>query len=85
MPTNTFAASSASWGDRVPVGLSSIRAGGQAGGGSGVANTKTRTSHLFELINLLRAGRPVTAQYLARELGISERGVDRDIETLRSL
>jgi predicted DNA-binding transcriptional regulator YafY len=28
---------------------------------------------------------PVTAQYLARELGISQRSVYRDIETLRSL
>lgn len=46
----------------------------------------SRTSRLFELINLLRARRtPVTAQYLARELGISLRSVYRDIETLRSL
>ncbi|MDR3500335.1 MAG: YafY family protein [Parvibaculum sp.] len=46
----------------------------------------SRTSRLFELINLLRARRtPVTAQYLARELGISQRSLYRDIETLRSL
>jgi len=46
----------------------------------------SRTSRLFELINLLRARRtPVTALHLARELGISERSVYRDIETLRSL
>lgn len=46
----------------------------------------SRTSRLFELINVLRARRtPVTAQYLARELGISQRSVYRDIETLRSL
>lgn len=46
----------------------------------------SRTSRLFELINVLRARRsPVTAQYLAHELGISQRSVYRDIETLRSL
>ena len=46
----------------------------------------SRTSRLFELINVLRARRtPVTAQYLARELGISQRSIYRDIETLRSL
>ena len=46
----------------------------------------SRTSRLFELISVLRARRtPVTAQYLARELGISQRSVYRDIETLRSL
>jgi predicted DNA-binding transcriptional regulator YafY len=46
----------------------------------------SRTSRLFELINVLRARRtPVTAEYLARELGISQRSVYRDIETLRSL
>ncbi|CDN57946.1 Helix-turn-helix type 11 domain protein (plasmid) [Neorhizobium galegae bv. officinalis bv. officinalis str. HAMBI 1141] len=46
----------------------------------------SRTGRLFELISLLRARRmPVTAQYLARELGISRRSVYRDIETLRSL
>jgi predicted DNA-binding transcriptional regulator YafY len=46
----------------------------------------SRTSRLFELINLLRARRtPVAALHLARELGISERSVYRDIETLRSL
>lgn len=46
----------------------------------------TRTSRLFELINLLRARRmPVTALDLARELGISQRSIYRDIETLRSL
>lgn len=46
----------------------------------------SRTSRLFELINVLRARRtPVTALQLARDLGISERSVYRDIETLRSL
>ena len=46
----------------------------------------SRTSRLFELINMLRARRtPVTALHLARELGISQRSVYRDIETLRSL
>lgn len=46
----------------------------------------SRTSRLFGLINELRGRRtPVTAQYLARELGISQRSVYRDIETLRSL
>lgn len=46
----------------------------------------SRTTRLFDLINLLRARRtPVTAPYLARELGISQRSVYRDIETLRSL
>jgi predicted DNA-binding transcriptional regulator YafY len=46
----------------------------------------SRTSRLFELISLLRARRtPVTALSLARELGISQRSVYRDIETLRSL
>jgi predicted DNA-binding transcriptional regulator YafY len=46
----------------------------------------SRTSRLFELINVLRARRtPVTALYLARELGVSQRSVYRDIETLRSL
>lgn len=46
----------------------------------------SRTSRLFELISVLRARKmPVTAQYLARELGISQRSVYRDIETLRSL
>jgi predicted DNA-binding transcriptional regulator YafY len=46
----------------------------------------SRTSRLFELIRVLRARRmPVTAHYLARELGISQRSVYRDIETLRSL
>lgn len=46
----------------------------------------SRTSRLFELINVLRARKtPVTATYLARELGISQRSVYRDIETLRSL
>jgi predicted DNA-binding transcriptional regulator YafY len=46
----------------------------------------SRTSRLFQLISVLRARRmPVTAVYLARELGISQRSVYRDIETLRSL
>ncbi|AYD01039.1 YafY family protein [Neorhizobium sp. NCHU2750] len=46
----------------------------------------SRTSRLFDLIGLLRARRmPVTALELAGELGISERSVYRDIETLRSM
>ena len=46
----------------------------------------SRTNRLFEIINVLRARRtPVTAQHLARELGISQRSVYRDIETLRAL
>jgi len=45
----------------------------------------SRTHRLFELIGILRANRmPVTADHLARELGISPRSVYRDIETLRS-
>ncbi|MGF6767845.1 putative DNA-binding transcriptional regulator YafY [Paraburkholderia sp. GAS199] len=46
----------------------------------------SRTNRLFELINVLRARKtPVTAQHLASELGVSQRSVYRDIETLRSL
>lgn len=46
----------------------------------------SRSSRLFELINILRSHRmPVTADDLARQLGISPRSVYRDIETLRSL
>lgn len=46
----------------------------------------SRTGRLFELLNVLRARRlPVTAVDLAHELGISQRSVYRDIETLRSL
>lgn len=46
----------------------------------------SRTSRLFELIRALRARRmPVTALDLACELGVSQRTVYRDIETLRSL
>jgi predicted DNA-binding transcriptional regulator YafY len=46
----------------------------------------SRTSRLFELIAILRAHRmPVTADDLARDLGISPRSIYRDIETLRSL
>jgi predicted DNA-binding transcriptional regulator YafY len=46
----------------------------------------SRTSRLFELIKVLRARTaPVTALYLTRELGISQRSVYRDIETLRPL
>jgi len=46
----------------------------------------SRISRLFELISVLRARRmPVTALDLAHELGISQRSVYRDIETLRSL
>jgi predicted DNA-binding transcriptional regulator YafY len=46
----------------------------------------SRTSRLFELINVLRVRRtPVTAEYLADKMGISQRSVYRDIEALRSL
>ncbi|WP_420137688.1 helix-turn-helix transcriptional regulator [Sphingomonas sp.] len=46
----------------------------------------SRTSRIFELLNLLRARRmPVTAPDLALELGVSQRSIYRDIETLRSL
>ena len=46
----------------------------------------SRVSRLFELISILRARRtPVTASQLAHELGISQRSIYRDIETLRSL
>lgn len=46
----------------------------------------SKTSRLFEMIGVLRARRrPVTAGELARELGVSERSIYRDIETLRSL
>lgn len=46
----------------------------------------SRISRLFELISVLRARRrPATAADLASELGISQRSIYRDIETLRSL
>jgi predicted DNA-binding transcriptional regulator YafY len=46
----------------------------------------SRTGRLLELIGILRARRmPVAALDLARELGISQRSIYRDIETLRSL
>lgn len=46
----------------------------------------TRASRLFELLGVLRARRlPVTALDLAQELGVSQRSIYRDIETLRSL
>lgn len=46
----------------------------------------SRTGRLFDLIGILRAHRmPVTALHLADELGISQRSVYRDIDTLRSL
>lgn len=46
----------------------------------------SRTSRLFEMLGMLRARRtPVTALELSQELGISERSVYRDIETLRLL
>ncbi len=46
----------------------------------------SRTSRLFEMLGILRARRrPVTALELAQELGVSERSVYRDIETLRLL
>ncbi|MDS7596301.1 YafY family protein [Agrobacterium tumefaciens] len=46
----------------------------------------SRTGRLFEMLSVLRARRsPVTAIELARELGVSQRSVYRDIETLRLL
>lgn len=46
----------------------------------------SRTGRLLELIGILRARRmPVAALDLARELGVSQRSIYRDIETLRSL
>jgi len=46
----------------------------------------SRTSRLFEMLGMLRARRtPVTALELAQELGVSERSIHRDIETLRLL
>ncbi len=46
----------------------------------------SRTSRLFEMLGVLRARRrPVTALELAEELGVSERSVYRDVETLRLL
>lgn len=46
----------------------------------------SRTSRLFEMLGVLRARRrPVTALELAQELGVSERSVYRDVETLRLL
>ena len=46
----------------------------------------SRTSRLFEMLGMLRTRRtPVTALELAQELGVSERSVYRDIETLRLL
>ncbi|WP_404336943.1 helix-turn-helix transcriptional regulator [Sphingomonas sp. MMS12-HWE2-04] len=45
-----------------------------------------RTNRLFELIAILRARRsPVTAFTLSSELGVSQRSIYRDIETLRTL
>lgn len=46
----------------------------------------SRTSRLFELIDVLRVRRmPVTALDLSCELGVSQRSIYRDIETLRAL
>lgn len=46
----------------------------------------SRTSRLLEMLGLLRARRtPVTASELAQELGVSERSIHRDIDTLRLL
>jgi len=43
----------------------------------------SRVSRLFEMLGVLRARRrPVTALELAQELGVSERSVYRDVETL---
>jgi predicted DNA-binding transcriptional regulator YafY len=46
----------------------------------------TRTSRLFQLMDALRgARRPVTASALAERLGVSERTIYRDIQTLAQL
>ena len=46
----------------------------------------SKISRLFEMLGMLRARRrPVTALELAEELGVSERSVYRDVETLRLL
>ncbi len=46
----------------------------------------SRVSRLFEMLGVLRARRrPITALELAEELGVSERSVYRDVETLRLL
>lgn len=46
----------------------------------------TKTTRLFDLIAILRARRmAITALNLASELGVSQRSIYRDIETLRSL
>lgn len=46
----------------------------------------SRTGRLFELLGILRARRiPVTALDLADRLGVSERSIYRDIDTLRAL
>jgi len=46
----------------------------------------SKISRLFEMLDMLRARRrPVTALELAEELGVSERSVYRDVETLRLL
>ncbi|MBW9090535.1 YafY family transcriptional regulator [Rhizobium wenxiniae] len=46
----------------------------------------SRTGRLFELLSILRARRiPVTALDLADRLGVSERSIYRDIDTLRAL
>ena len=41
-----------------------------------------KAERLFQLVLLMRAGRVVTARRLARELGVSERTIYRDIEAL---
>jgi predicted DNA-binding transcriptional regulator YafY len=46
----------------------------------------TRTSRLFQLMDALRGNRrPVTASALAEQLGVSERTIYRDIQTLAQL
>jgi predicted DNA-binding transcriptional regulator YafY len=46
----------------------------------------SRTGRIFELLSILRARRiPVTALDLADRLGVSERSIYRDIDTLRAL
>ncbi|MGB9107623.1 MAG: helix-turn-helix domain-containing protein, partial [Telluria sp.] len=46
----------------------------------------TRTGRLFQLMDALRGNRrPVTAGALAAQLGVSERTIYRDIQTLAQL
>lgn len=45
-----------------------------------------KASRLFEIVQMLRAaGAPVTAMRMAGELGVTERSIYRDMDTLRSM